>query len=115
MKILSRKVTAKKRQLISVHVDRSAIVKFFTPMQFEKYKKGLTHHYWGGFTEEMPAIFEVPQKGSYFAVVELGTYNNPIALTARVEVKPPQFSYLNVEEQNETRHQLETEYDDTLE
>lgn len=115
MKILSKKVSAKRKQQILVHVNMPAVVKFFTPKQFENYKKGLTYRYWGGFTETMPAQFEVPKKGDYYAVVEKGTYSNPVDLTAHVELTPPTFDYLNVEEENETHTHLETEYDDTLE
>lgn len=115
MKILSKSVSGKRKQVIIVHVDKPAVVKFFTPQQFERYKKGLTHRYWGGMTENPPAEFEIPRKGQYYAVVEKGTFNTPIDLTARVEITPPKFDYMNGEPENETHSDVEVDYDDTLE
>ncbi|TVR38635.1 MAG: DUF1883 domain-containing protein [Cryomorphaceae bacterium] len=115
MKILRQKIYGKRKQLIKVHIDKPAVVKFFTPEAFSRYKRGFTHDYWGGFTEESPAVFEVPKKGVYIAVVEKGTFTNPIEVTARVELTPPEFDYLNGVPENETHSKLEAEYDDTLE
>lgn len=115
MKILSKSVQAKRSEILKVHVDQPAVVKFLTPEDYKRYKKGKTHRYWGGYTEESPARFEVPRKGSYFAVVEKGTFSNPVDLTARVEVCPPEFDYLNGMPENETHTAVEGEYDDTLE
>lgn len=115
MKILSKSVYAKRKQMIIVHVDCPAFVKFFTPDQYNKYKKGLTHRYWGGYSETPPAKFEIPKKGRYYAVVEKGTFNTPVDLTAHVELTPPQFDYMNGIPENETHTEVEGEYDDTLE
>jgi hypothetical protein len=115
MKILQQHVTAKRKQLIKVHVDQPAVVKFMTPENYRRYKKGLTHRYWGGFTENPPAVFEVPQKGTFVAVVEKGAFNAYLDLKAHVEVCPPEFDYMNGVAQNETHAEMEVEYDDTLE
>jgi len=115
MKILSQSVSAKRKQVVKVHVDRPAVVKFFTPDNYYKYKKGATHKYWGGFVETPPGRFEIPRKGKYIAVVEKGTFNNPVDLTARIEVSPPEFDYLNGQPENETQRAVIGEYDDTLE
>lgn len=115
MKILSKSFHGKRKEVVTVHVDRPAYVKFFTPDQYHKYKGGRSHRYWGGHYEEMPAEFEVPCKGEYFAVVEKGTYNNPIELEARVEIGPPRFDYMNGSPENETHSDVVGEYDDTLE
>ncbi len=115
MKILSQSVYAKRKQVMMVHVDCPANVKFFTPEEYKKYKKGLTHSYWGGYTDSLPARFEIPRKGRYYAVVEKGTFNSPVSLSAHVEITPPQFDYMNGLPQNETHTEVEGEYDDTLE
>jgi len=115
MKILQQPVNAKRQQVIKVHIDQPAVVKFFTPVEFKKYKKGITHKYWGGFAENSPARFEVPEKGRYHAVVELGTVKNTIQIKGKVEVKDPEFQYMNGFPQNETHDKIEVEYDDTLE
>lgn len=115
MKILSKSFLGKRKHVVTVHVDRPAHVKFFTPDQYKKYKGGLSHQYWGGHYDEMPAEFEVPYEGEYFAVVEKGTFANPIELEARVEIGPPRFDYMNGSPQNEGQSILEGELDEALE
>lgn len=115
MKILSKAIQGKRKQMIVVHTDKPTVVKFFTPNNYQRYKKGLTHRYWGGYVETPPAQFEIPRKGVYYAVVEKGSFNNPVELTARVELTPPKFDYLNVDPENETHTDVEVDYDDTLE
>jgi hypothetical protein len=115
MKILQQPVDAKRKQVIKVHIDKPAVVKFFTPPEFKKYKKGITHKYWGGFAENSPARFEVPAKGRYHAVIELGAALAHQGVKGTVEVKNPEFQYMNGVPQNETHDKIDVEYDDTLE
>lgn len=115
MKILSKSLYGKRKQIVLVHVDKPAVVKFFSPEQYKKYKMGRTHRYWGGYSESSPAQFEIPRKGQYFAVVEKGTFSQPVDLTARVEITPPKFDYMNGDPENETHSDVEVDYDDTLE
>lgn len=115
MKILSQTVSAKRKQILKVHIDQPTVVKYFTPENYRRYKKGLTHNFWGGYVESSPASFEIPRKGSYVAVIEKGSFKNPIEVTGRVEVCPPEFDYLNGNPENETHTDVEGEYDDTLE
>jgi hypothetical protein len=115
MKLLQQPVYAKRKQVIKVHIDKPAVVKFFTPDEYAKYKKGVTHNYWGGFSENSPARFEVPRKGVYHAVIELGSMSNPIQVQGKVELRDPEFQYMNGVPQNETHENIEVEYDDTLE
>ena len=47
-------------------------------MEFKKYKRGKTHKYYGGWQETSPVIFDVPADGLWHAVIEKGTYKQPI-------------------------------------
>jgi hypothetical protein len=86
MKILQQPVKARKGQVITVHFDQPTKVKLLKHNDFLKYKGGKTHNYRGGHYIDSPAVFPVPADGLWHAVIEKGTYNNPLNVTGSVEL-----------------------------
>jgi len=114
MKFLHKPIKAQAGDLIRVEFSKPTRVLLIHSRQFEKYKKGKTYHYRGGPAETSPVEFTVPFEGVWHAVIEKGTYRNPIDLTGNAELIKQKPATLNGAEQNETHTPVE-EYDDTLE
>jgi hypothetical protein len=90
MKILQQAVKVRKNQIIQVHFDKPVVVKLLSKGMFPKYKNGVRHVCQGGFFEHSPAKFTVPYDGVWHAVIEKGSYFNPLSVKGRVEILPPE-------------------------
>lgn len=117
MKILQKPLSAKCRQIVKVNFSKPTKVKLLSHENFEKYKKGKTHQYRGGFYEASPVEFEIPYDGVWHAVIEKGSFNNPLEVTGTVDLLQPRLDSLNGNLQNETHaaYGKNFKYDDTLE
>ncbi len=78
MRILQKPIKAKKGQQVEVTFSRPTKVKLLSAGEFKKYKRGKTHKYYGGWQETSPVVFTIPDDGMWHAVVEKGSYNDPI-------------------------------------
>lgn len=113
MKFLHKPFKAQAGDLIRVEFTKPTRVILLHSRQFDKYKKGRTYQYRGGNAENSPVEFTVPFDGVWHAIIEKGTYRNPLDVTGNAELLKQNIT-LNGEEQNETHTPVE-EYDDTLE
>jgi hypothetical protein len=114
MKFLHKPFYAKPKDKIEVTFDRPTRVLLIESTQFERYKKGFTHQYRGGHADKSPVVFEVPYPATWHAVIEKGTYKNPIAVTGNATLIPHRYDTLNGTEQTGAGKRLVDEYDDTL-
>jgi len=114
MKFLHKPLKAQAGDVIRVEFSRPTRVLLIQSRQFEKYKKGKTYHYRGGESEKSPVEFTVPFDGVWHAIIEKGTFKNPIDVSGNAELIKQKPLTLNGTEQNETHIPVE-EYDDTLE
>ncbi|NEN22498.1 DUF1883 domain-containing protein [Cryomorpha ignava] len=114
MKFLHQPFTAKAKERIVVDFDKPTKVLLIHTSQFAKYKGGRTYQYHGGHAETSPTEFTVPFDGVWHAIIEKGTYHNPLNVSGKAKLIKPRYSTLNGAEQNETHQKIE-EYDDTLE
>lgn len=114
MKFLHQPFIAKAKDRIVVDFDKPTKVLLIHASQFHKYKGGRTYQYHGGHSENSPSEFTVPFDGTWHAIIEKGTYRNPLDVKGKAKLMKPRHSTLNGAEQNETHHKIE-EYDDTLE
>ena len=89
MKFLYNSLKGKKKQIVKVNFDTSTKVKLMTAFDLNKYKKGQTHRYRGGFFESGPVFFRLPSDGIWNVVVEKGTYSEPKNVQASVELMGP--------------------------
>ncbi len=114
MKFLQQPFTAKAKERIIVDFDKPTKVLLIHSSQFDKYKGGKTYQYHGGHAEKSPVEFTVPFDGKWHAIIEKGTYNNPLNVSGKAKLIKPHHKTLNGAEQTETRQKID-EYDDTLE
>lgn len=57
--------------------------------EYKKYKDGKTYNYRGGFAENSPIKFVLPESATWHVIVEKGSYFNPKNITASVQILPP--------------------------
>ena len=89
MRFLHGKAKARKGHTIKVNFSEPTRVLIMTEKNFNKYKNNLTFTYYGGHKEESPFEFSAPKDGTWFVVVEKGTYHEPRNVTADIELHAP--------------------------
>ena len=114
MKFLYNRFPAKCDQIVRITFTKPTEVRLIAEDQYDLYKKGFQHEYIGGHYEQSPVEFEIPKDGVWYAIVEKGTYSNPLDIEGKVEVLGPRYETLNGSIQMETQRRVQ-EYDDTLE
>ena len=114
MKFLHKPIKAKAGDTIKVEFSRPTRVLLIYAGQFGRYKKGKTYEYRGGNSDQSPVEFNVPFEGIWHAVIEKGSFRNPLQVTGNAHLIKRKPATLNGPAQNETHAPIE-EYDDTLE
>lgn len=89
MRFLYKKYQAKKKEIIQVRTDGRTKVKFLTARDFKQYQRGKTHRYYGGTFDAGEVKFVCPFDSVWHAVVEQGTYSEPINISATCSLLPP--------------------------
>ncbi len=89
MKFLFRSFEAKRKEIVEVEIDQPTKVKFMTARELKAYRMGKTYSYHGGTFEESPVRFVIPYDGQWTAVVEKGTYREPVQVVALCRVLSP--------------------------
>ena len=82
MRFLFKKFQAKRKAIVQVNIDTTTKVKFLTARDFRLYQKGKTHRYYGGTYESGSVQFVLPYDSVWHAVVEQGSYHEPIEVNA---------------------------------
>lgn len=88
MRLLHKPFKANRGQKIEVTFDHPTNVKFMTAENFKKYKKGKTHSFYGGWEENSPVIFKVPKAGVWHAIIEKGSFSNPMQIGGNAFIHP---------------------------
>ncbi|HKK37960.1 MAG TPA: DUF1883 domain-containing protein [Cryomorphaceae bacterium] len=114
MKFLHKPFQAKAKDKIEVSFDKPTKVLLLESSQFLKYKKGVTYRYRGGKAEKSPVSFTIPFEGIWHAVIEKGTYHQPLEVSGNATLIPHRYDTLNGSEQTGTEKRSVEEYDDTL-
>ncbi len=114
MKFLHKPFKAKAKDKIEVTFSRPTKVLLLEKHHFERYKKGITYRYHGGMAQSSPVTFDVPFEGVWHAVIEKGSFRNPLDVSGNAKLIPHKYDTLNGPEQIEARKKQEQEYDDTL-
>jgi len=96
MKILTQKLKVKKGYRVKVHFDKATKVWLMPKSSFIKYRDGVKRYRsMGGDFNPPSTEFRVPFDGEWYAVVEKGSHFNPMNITARVEVLPPEIKLVD--------------------
>ncbi len=89
MRFLYKKFQAKRKEIVTVEIDATTKVKFLTAHDFKLYQKGKTHRYYGGTFDEGTVKFVLPFDSVWHAVVEQGSYREPLEIQASCKLLPP--------------------------
>jgi hypothetical protein len=114
MKFLHKSFRAKAKDKIEIEFDRPTRVLLLESRLFRRYRKGIEVEQIGGYEKNSPVIHEVPYDGIWHAIIEKGSYRNPLNVSGDARLIPHRYDTLNGEEQVETRQKAEQDYDDTL-
>lgn len=91
MRFLYGKVKASVGHTVKVEFSKPTRVLIMTDREFVRYKNNLTFTYYGGH-KESPYEFTVPKSGTWYVVVEKGTYYEPEKIKASISItraEPP--------------------------
>jgi len=70
--------------VVQVTLDRQANVRLLDDANFQSYRQGRQHRYFGGLAKVFPARVTAPHSGHWHLVVDLGGF--PGTVTASVNV-----------------------------
>ena len=114
MRFLHKPFTANAKDVVVVEFSAPTKILLLHSAEFKRYKGGRTYRYRGGFSEKSPIEFTIPHQGVWHAVIEKGTYRNPLQVTGNAKLIPHRYDTLNGMQQLEGRKGVVSEYDDTL-
>jgi len=86
MRYLHLRFDAHKGKTVRIHFDQPAKVMLMSAFHYGAYIHNHSFSYMGGFKEKSPFEVHIPIDSKWHAVVELGSYNDPKKINARVEV-----------------------------
>jgi len=87
MNFLHYEVDLKDDEVVEVTLDKQANVRLLDAANFEKYKKGEHHAYYGGRASKSPVRLPAPKSGHWHVIIDLGGYTGTV--TAAVKVVRP--------------------------
>ncbi len=84
MNFLKYEVDAGPNDVIEVRLDKQANVRVMNRSNFENYRSGKKHRYYGGHAKKSPFRIKPPHQGHWFVVVDLGGYAGTVKASVRV-------------------------------
>lgn len=74
MSFLDYPVQARQGDRVEVTLDHAANVRLLDWTNYQRYRRGETHRYHGGYMTHSPVRLSVPHAGGWHVVVDLGGY-----------------------------------------
>ena len=74
MNFLHYDLTLGSGEVVEVTLDRQANVRLLDDSNFQRYKGGQQHHYYGGQSKASPVRLPAPHPGHWHLVIDLGGY-----------------------------------------
>lgn len=74
MNFLQYDLDLKKDDVVEVSLDKQANVRLMDGPNFQKYRRGERHRYYGGLAKSSPVQLKAPSSGRWHLVVDLGGY-----------------------------------------
>jgi hypothetical protein len=69
---------------VRVSLDKQANVRLLDGNNFQKYRSGQNHKYYGGLAKRSPVILRPPHSGRWHVVVDLGGYAGSVSASVSV-------------------------------
>jgi hypothetical protein len=83
MNFLQYEFDAGPNDIIQVSLDKPANVRLLDWDNFQKYRSGQSHTYFGGHATNSPVNLKPPHEGHWYVVVDLGGYPGTIRASAQ--------------------------------
>lgn len=78
MNFLKYEIDAGPNDVIQVTLDKQANVRLMDWNNFEKYRRGQQHRYYGGHSTNSPVRLRPPHQGHWYVVIDLGGYSGTV-------------------------------------
>jgi hypothetical protein len=72
MRFLHYELDLDTRDAVRVTLDKQANVRLVDGFNFQKYRSGQTHSYYGGLAKTSPVVLRAPNPGHWHLVIDLG-------------------------------------------
>jgi Domain of unknown function (DUF1883) len=82
MNFLKHEFDAGPNDVIQVNIDHQANVRLLDSINFQKYRNGQHHTYYGGHATTSPVRIRPPYQGHWYVVVDLGGYAGTVRASA---------------------------------
>ena len=69
---------------VEVTLDKQANVKLLDGVNYQKYRNGQGHRYYGGLAQRSPVFLRPPHQGHWHLVIDLGGYPGTIRASVRL-------------------------------
>lgn len=73
-----------KDQIVEVQLSAAANVRLMDSTNYNNYKNGRKHRYYGGYVKKSPYRVAVPSSGHWYLTIDLGGYTGKVKHNARV-------------------------------
>ncbi len=84
MEFLKYEVDAGPDDVIQVTLNKQANVRLLDNTNFQKYRRGQKHSYYGGLAKVSPVNLTPPHEGHWYVVIDLGGYRGTIQASVGV-------------------------------
>lgn len=84
MKFIHYNLNLKSNDAVQVHLDKQANVRLLDDHNFQNYRRGGRHTYYGGLATHSPYIISPPRAGHWHLVVDLGGYSGTISASVQI-------------------------------
>jgi hypothetical protein len=79
MKYLHKEFSCAGGETVRVDLDGQANVSLLDESNYQQYRRGGRHRYYGGLAKKTPVLLTVPSPGRWHVVVDLGGYTGHVS------------------------------------
>jgi hypothetical protein len=84
MKFLHYEFDLDEDNAVRISLDKQANVRLLDGNNFQKYRNGQNHTYYGGLAQRSPVILSPPHSGRWHVVIDLGGYAGSVSASVSV-------------------------------
>jgi hypothetical protein len=77
-------IQAREGAIVEVTLDQPANVRLLDPTNYQRFKSGHQHQYYGGRALRSPFRLPVPSSGAWYVVIDLGGHGGTIRHNIRL-------------------------------
>jgi hypothetical protein len=85
MNFLHSEVNVQSDEAVIVELDHAANVKVMDAANFQRFRRGESHRYFGGAATRSPVAIRPPHGGRWFVTIDLGGGSGRVRASVRVQ------------------------------